>query len=207
VSSECRDPLRHPFVCLAGSAARLAGRALAAIDKRLPAEAWSLGREAFGIIAYAVGSAADADYARMLGLRGTAEFALRVGELDRAAALARELLAIAERFRADFDYGNAVHHGHLLLGRVALRRGDRSAAGEELLAAGRTRGSPQLNSFGPNMGLARELLHAGDREVVLQYFELCSKFWMPPFGTERLAEWAAQVRSGTVPDFKANLIY
>jgi len=192
---------------LAGSAAILVGRALGAIDRRLPVEVWRLAREASGTVAYGVGSVADADYVRVLGLRGTAEFALRLGELDRAAALSRELLAIAERFRKDFFYGNAVHHGHLVLGLVALRRGDRGAAGVELLAAGRTPGSPQLNSFGPNMRLAQALLRAGDREVVLQYLELCAKFWTLPLGAERLAEWAAQVRAGAVPDFRANLIY
>jgi hypothetical protein len=185
----------------------LAGRALAAVDERLPFEAWRLGSEAFGLGAYAVGSIAAADYVRMLGLRGTAEFALRLGELDRGAAYARDLLSLAERFRTDFYYGNAVHCGHLILGLVAHRRGDRVTAGQELLAAGRTPGSPQLNSFGPNMLLARELLRSGDREVVLQYFELCAKFWNRGAAPKMLAEWTETVRNGAVPDFKGNLIY
>ena len=41
-----------------------------------------------------------------------------------------------------------------------------------LLAVGRTPGSPQLNSFGPNMALAAELLQKEVRDTVLQYFEL-----------------------------------
>jgi hypothetical protein len=205
VGAESRHSDDRPLDRFVASGLALLGDALAAVDPRLPAEVWGLGREAAGCAAYAVGAVADADYVRLLGLRGAAELALRFGMLDRAARLARELLSLAERFRDDFYYGNAVHHGHLILGRVALGRGDRAAAGEELLAAGRTPGSPQLGSFGPNMRLARDLLRAGERDVVLRYFELCAVFWVSPGASVALAGWADQVRSGSVPDFKANL--
>jgi hypothetical protein len=49
----------------------------------------------------------------------------------------------------------------MVLGQVALRRGDAKKAASFLLAAGKTWGSPQLNSFGPNMPLANDLLAAG----------------------------------------------
>lgn len=207
MSAEHRHRDDRPLARFVASGLALLGDALADVDPRLPAEVWGLGREAAGCAAYAVGSVADADYVRLLGLRGTAELALRFGRLDRAARLARELVSLAERFRADFYYGNAVHHGHLILGRVALGRGDRAAAGDELLAAGRTPGSPQLGSFGPNMRLARDLLRAGERDVVLRYLELCAGFWVYPGAGEVLAGWADQVRGGSVPDFKANLSY
>jgi hypothetical protein len=78
-------------------------------------------------------------------------------------------------------------------------------AGRELLEAGKTPGSPQLNSFGPNMALARDLLVAGQRVVVLQYFKLCGAFWESERG--RLAEWMADADAGRVPAFGANLVY
>jgi len=64
-----------------------------------------------------------------------------------------------------------------MLGRVALVQGDIDTAESELLAAARVPGSPQLASFGPNMQLAFELLQAGRREAVLEYFRLCGDFW------------------------------
>lgn len=96
--------------------------------------------------------------------------------------------------------------GHRLLSEVALQRGDIGTAREELLAAGRTPGSPQLNSFGPNMTLAKGLLEAGERDVVLQHFDLCGVFWMSEF-RGNLPFWTTDVREGRVPDFRANLLY
>lgn len=156
--------------------------------------------------AYAIGRLTGHRYATLLGLRGAVERALRRGRLDKAERLARELLDIAPLFRDDWHYGNAVHHGHRLLGEVALRRGDVGRAREELLEAGRTPGSPQLNSFGPNMSLAKELLERGEQDVVLEYFALCGAFWKGDL-LGSLLVWTADVREGRVPEFRANLSY
>lgn len=183
----------------------LAGHVLRAVDEDLPLQFGTLVREVGGFSFWVFGTVVDEDYPKLLGLRGSADLALRLGDVDRSAALARELLTIAERYSSDWDYGNAIHHGHLILGRIALRHGDRAAAAQELFAAGRTPGSPQLNSFGPNMVLAKALLAAGERDVVLQYFDLCSKFWT--VDRNPLTTWTEQVKAGQVPDFGANLIY
>ena len=61
--------------------------------------------------------------------------------------------------------------------KLALQAGDVEEAKRRLLAAGKTSGSPALRSFGPNMALAEKLLEKGERDVVLEYFELCKKFW------------------------------
>lgn len=78
-------------------------------------------------------------------------------------------------------------------------------ATRELLLAGQTPGSPTLNRFGPNMGLAKDLLERKQTEVVLAYFDLCEKFWK--HGGESLQSWRTAVKSGTMPDFRANLVY
>jgi hypothetical protein len=109
------------------------------------------------------------------------------------------------KYRSDWNYGNAIHKGNLALGRLALREGKIDAAEEFLLRAGRTPGSPQLDSFGPNMLLAKELLENDRREKVLEYFALCGKFWEVDHG--QLKQWTAQVRARKEPDFGANLIY
>jgi hypothetical protein len=156
--------------------------------------------------AYLFGRLTGHRYATMLGLRPVVERALRRGKLERAQRLAQELLDLAQHFPSDWDFGNAIHHGHRLLGEVALRRGDVATARTQLFASSQTPGSPQLNSFGPNMTLAKGLLEAGERDVVLQYFDLCAVFWKSDFRGS-LPFWAATVREGRIPDFGANLLY
>lgn len=129
-----------------------------------------------------------------------AKTALAAKQPEKAKKYAEEMLAGGG---AGWNHGNTVHRGNLILGRIALKAGDMEKAKEHLLAAGRTPGSPQLNSFGPNMVLARELLAQGEREVVLEYFELCSKFWK----REELTEWTKTVQEGGTPHFGANMRY
>lgn len=58
-------------------------------------------------------------------------------------------------------------------------RGDSAAPGcvdaakAYLLATGKSQGSPQLNSFGPNMSLAKDLFEAGERQAVVTFFDDC----------------------------------
>jgi hypothetical protein len=174
-----------------------------------------LARQSLGIAAYTLGAVTGAPYARMLGLRAAAERALYWGDPDDAEALARHLIDLAERYRDDWYHGNAIHHGHMVLGRVELARGNPEGAERALLEAGRTPGSPQLNSFGPSMALAEELLEMGRRDAVLEYLELCRAFWCPPGaegpGADRarrtLQTWIFLIQEGRVPDFGPNLVY
>jgi hypothetical protein len=61
------------------------------------------------------------------------------------------------------------------------------------------RGSPQLNSFGPNFLLADELLEAGAPSV-LEFLDLCRSFWS--YGAKALDAWQVQIRVGQRPDFR-----
>ena len=63
----------------------------------------------------------------------------------------------------------------------------------------------KMDSFGPNMSLAQDLLTKGERDVVLEYFELCRHFWKMENG--RLTKWGQEVKAGRIPDFGANLVY
>ncbi len=157
------------------------------------------------LLLYLVGRLTGLRYAKLLGLRTAAERALARGHHAGAAALANELLTLAESYRGDWYYGNAVHHGNLLLGRVALARGETTLAKAKLLAAGATPGSPQLNSFGPNMALALELIRAGERAAVLEYLALCKRFWK--LGPSTLDLWSQQVAAGVEPRFGPHLRY
>ena len=133
-----------------------------------------------------------------------AKTAFVAGETEKARSYANDMLS---NDSGGWNLGNRVHHGNLTLGRLALAEGNLEEANDRILKAGRTPGSPQLNSFGPNMALAKDLLEHGETEVVLQYFELCSRFWNSDHALERLAEWTAAVNAGEIPKFGANLLY
>lgn len=137
------------------------------------------------------------DEGRYLLLDSVAEAARRAGRFDDARTHALELLELAEALPRDWNYGNAVHDGHRILGHVALSRGDVEGAKEELLAAGATPGSPQLNSFGPELTLAKDLLAAGERATVVAYLQDCARFWKTR--GPQLQEWIAAIEAGRNP--------
>ena len=142
---------------------------------------------------------------RFYMLKGLAKVAFESGDMEKAKTYATELLNKAAHYKNNWNYGNAIHHGNLILGRIALKSGDLEKAKEYLIEAGKTPGSPQLNSFGPNMTLAKELLEKSEKEVVIKYFQLCADFW--EMGKDDLKNWTSIVKEGGVPDFGANLDY
>ena len=142
---------------------------------------------------------------RTMAVEAMATDALEAGDLAKAEQSANELLKAAEEDKSPWNYGNSMHTGNIVLGRVALRRGDVEGAKQHLLAAGDVSGSPQLDSFGPNMSLAKELLEKGERETVITYLESCAKFWK--MGHDDLQNWIATIKGGGTPDFKGNMDY
>jgi tetratricopeptide (TPR) repeat protein len=142
---------------------------------------------------------------RYYRLASLSKSAYAAGEIDKASQYATELLQLVEQYPRDWNYGNAIHHGNNVLGLVALWREDIEGAKQYLLKAGQTPGSPQLNSFGPNMSLAKALIEKGERDTVLQFFDLCRKFWK--MDRNSLSNWADEVKAGKTPNFGANLKY
>jgi hypothetical protein len=108
-------------------------------------------------------AAASSDELKFYALRDAAKLSFEVGNIEDARKYADELLQLAARFPKDWNYGNAVHDGKMVLGRVALKNGKLDEAKQRLLAAGKTPGSPQLDSFGPNMSLER--FHRGSSAI------------------------------------------
>ncbi|MGD1151913.1 MAG: RNA polymerase subunit sigma-24 [Syntrophales bacterium] len=131
--------------------------------------------------------------------------AFEAGDSSKASKYASQLLQKAPQYKKDWNYGNAIHKGNLILGRVALASGKLEEAKDYLLKAGKTPGSPQLDSFGPNMTLAKELLEKGERKVVIEYFRECGNFWQS--GNDKLMNWMAIVNQGGMPNFGGNLDY
>lgn len=131
-----------------------------------------------------------------------AKVAIAIGDTDSAKKYANQML---EDDQEDWNTGNNVHAGNCILGLAALKEDNVEEAKKRLLAAGATKGSPQLNSFGPNLTLAKALLKKGESKVVLEYLELCRKFW--EMGGERLDTWTEDIENNRAPDFNANLNY
>jgi TPR repeat protein len=142
---------------------------------------------------------------RMGRLGEISKVAFNVGEYQKAEKYAKELLALAEPHPADPRFGQAWHDGNMILGRLALKRGDVAKAKMHLLRAGHTPGGGTLTSFGPNMSLAKDLLEQGEKSTVIEYLMLCKKFWAYP--RNPVDTWIQAIKSGQQPDFAQNLVY
>lgn len=142
---------------------------------------------------------ATTDVDRFYALPDAALAAIHLERYPLAADLAAKSLEASSSFRSDWNYGNAVHAGHTVLGLVALHEGNIQRAVHELHEAGATPGSPQLDSFGPSMSLAKALLRAGESEAVLAYLGQCRAFWK--MGEPWLTIWENKIRAGGVPNF------
>ena len=150
-------------------------------------------------------AAASSEEDEFYALDDAAKQSFEVGKMEDARKYAKGLLSLAPYYTGNWNYGNAIQDGNLILGRIALKEGHLEEAKQYLLEEGKSPGSPQMDSFGPNMSLARDLLEKGERETVLQYFDLCRRFWK--MGQGELDEWTKDVKAGQIPDFGANLVY
>ncbi len=187
------------FTATSNPAERLAYSRLADLRKKFP-------RSDLQVLADFEQEASGASpLQRSFALPKLAKAAWRAGAMDKASKYAQELLETLGQSKQDWNSGNAIHDGNMVLGLVALNAGNVPQARKYLLESGKTPGSPQANSFGPNMSLAKELAQKGEKETVLEYFALCRKFWK--MGGERLDQWSATVRANRIPDFGANLVY
>ena len=48
-------------------------------------------------------------------------------------------------------------------------------------------------------------MRAGEVDVVLEYLDLCDKFWVKK--GDRLSVWRSQIEKNEIPDFGANIRY
>lgn len=142
---------------------------------------------------------------RRLVLPDGAQAAYEAGASVRAGLWADEMLGDADGHQDDTSYSDEIHYGNIVLGLLALQKADVKTAGNDLVQAAAIAGNPHLDTFGPNMMLAQELLRKGDRKPVLEYFDSCARFWTS--GDKRLKRWRAEVNAGAMPDFGANLRY
>lgn len=141
---------------------------------------------------------AQAELDRFYALPTAARAAIHLEKYELAGTLATEMLELAPAYREDWNYGNAIHHAHTVLGLVALLHGNVDQAQKHLLASGSTPGSPQLDTFGPTMELARALMRAGFFESIAEYLHLCRAFWK--MGNNWLDVWDEMVAQKKLPN-------
>jgi hypothetical protein len=101
----------------------------------------------------------------------------------------------------DWNYGNAIHNANMALATIAWDGGKKEEAIKYVLAASKSPGSPQLDSFGPQFPIVPKLLAAGRKDVVLQYLTGVQRFWSE--SPDELKGWIDQIKKGSVPgDFE-----
>jgi hypothetical protein len=144
----------------------------------------------------------DAEYAQYLALPKIAFVYAMSNQFDNALTLTDRLVTLANKY-GDWNSGNAIHAAWTIRGICSIRNGDLKRACSLLLESAKVTGSPQLNSFGPNMFLAKLLLENGQVDTVVTYLQNVTTFWK----MNRSEEWISVIRKGSTPDFGASLAY
>ena len=107
-------------------------------------------------------ASAASEEEKFYALDDAAKESFVAGNIEAARNYAKDFLALAPKYRRDWNYGNAIQDGNLVLGRIALKEGRTEEAKQYLIETGKSPGSPQMNSFGPNVSLAKDLLEKGN---------------------------------------------
>lgn len=123
--------------------------------------------------------------------------AYKANDFGKVKELAKENLGLAAVYRCNWNFGNAIHDTNRVLGLVSLKSGDIDTAADYLLKAGKSTGSPQLNSFGPELDLANELLQLGKVDAVKSYLKDIKSFWEMDNG--QVDAWLAEIEKGGKP--------
>ncbi|MCW5824674.1 MAG: hypothetical protein KIT34_17885 [Cyanobacteria bacterium TGS_CYA1] len=126
-------------------------------------------------------------------------YAFEAGEYALAKKYANKLLVCAKEARDEADKSQYINRAFTALGLLEIQNKNTSSAKEYLLKSADVTGSPVLNSFGPNFVLAKELFNLDEKEIVLEYLKLCSKFWYRAHETN-MEKWTTQIMSGEFPD-------
>jgi hypothetical protein len=111
---------------------------------------------------------------------------------------AKEFLELAAIYRCNWNYGNAIHDANRYLGLSSLRAGKVDEAADFLVLAAKSTGSPQLDTFGPDLDLANALLKRGKTQAVIEYLQGVHHFWEMDNG--RTGKWIAAISKGEKPE-------
>lgn len=165
------------------------------------------GKSALTMIKKERGDDRDTDRGELL--KRMCDAAFEMGDLDDAAAYARELVLDFGQSAVDRDYDQAAHTGNTILGLVELRRNNIEKAKEHFMTSIR---APLRKSYNwlsrIETRLARELFERGERQLVSDYLKLCLdlgnlKEYPDSHADEikALKLWQDQITKGAKPSF------
>jgi hypothetical protein len=106
-----------------------------------------------------------------------AKSAFEANDFKLAEESAKFVLKECKHHKGEWCYGNGIFYGNHVLGLLEMENGNIKKAISFLSKAGKTPGSPQLDSFGPSLELAQKLLDCGEKAAVISYLKDCQKFW------------------------------
>lgn len=121
-----------------------------------------------------------------------------INDDDSAKSLIAEYLELADIYRCNWNYGNAIHDANRMLGLISLKNGNIDEAAGYLLKSGKSTGSPQLDTFGPELNLANELLKLGRTEEVLIYLNDIKSFWER--NDDQINQWIGKIENDEKPE-------
>lgn len=142
-------------------------------------------------------SAVTPGLARFYKLGALIESQYNQHDYTNVEVLSTEYLQLAPTYRGNWNYGNAIHDGNRYLGLISLQKGSIEDAVLYLRKAATSPGSPQLDSFGPELDLANSLLQQGKREDVKAYLNSIKSFWKGDRG--RVNQWLKEIDAGENP--------
>jgi hypothetical protein len=129
---------------------------------------------------------------------------LTLFQMEKSPEKAQEVLALAAQNREGPLYGPAIYHGNIVLGKLALRRGDKSAATRYLLAAAEAPSIKEYFGHPFEMNLPRALVDWGQRSAVADFLDRMAEKTETP---QQLHDWAKQIRHGINPDLLPTFSY
>lgn len=132
-----------------------------------------------------------------------AKAAYMLGLFSEAKEWAEEMSELIKVVPKNWNYGNVIYYQNWVFGMLAFDNGDLERAKSFLNMAASTIGSPQLNSFGPNMRLARNLLKSGEVEAFLNFLNQVEVFWK--HGKPWIHVWRNKVNQGLIPNCKMHM--
>lgn len=123
------------------------------------------------------------------------EFTILSARFDTDEIAIRNINAY-EKLAATLNFeGDAKHQVNIARGWLELRRNNEERAIHYLIESTKTKGSPVLGSFGPDMTLIRELYERGRKDAVLKYLEKIKSFWKTSDALENINIWKIMIKN------------
>lgn len=126
-----------------------------------------------------------------------------VGQNFAGAALkAKDLLELAAQNRNNVLNGEVIFEANMVMGKAALRRGDRKTSARYLLAAAEAPDSYRISRGDFEMNLPRALVDRGERRAVIEFFRRMAP---KTKRAKQFQEWADELSKGLNPDLLPTL--